>query len=499
MADKAVEFVQSFCTHVKGSFTGRPFLLDAWQAEIVREAFGRKTLLGKRRYKHIWIEAPRKSGKTTFAAAIAVYMLLVDNESDAEAYIFGPSASRARLCMNIMKMMIDNDEDMRSVCAVRANQIHYKDSSIALGSASVMSISGSNVSFAVLDDVQEIISKEGYETLVACSAAREEPLFLYLAAAGGGCSFASEMHEYAVGVATGNILDQAWLVRIFAADPKDDWTDPEVWKKAHPGLGRSISQRFVREQCLRALHNPGYIELFRRIYLNVWTDQIGAWLDMGSWDQCAFELDEHKFAGRTCRIGLDLSTTTDLTALVVVFREVNDGYTIFSLPFCPGETIRKRTQVDRVDYELWRDQGFLVATEGNVVDYSVVRDTIERLCEAYDVREVAYDQWGSSMLISQLIERGIRCTPVNQDASTMSRPVDELERVLREGTLRHDGNPVLRWCASNVILARTASGFAKPSKRRSRDRIDLIISALMAISRFVASPDISTGGDCTSA
>lgn len=488
-ADKAVHFVEHFCSHVKGSYAGKPFLLNDWQCTLVREAFGRKSTDGTRRYKHIWVEAPRKSGKTTFAAALLLYMLLVDKEKDTEACIISPSVSISSVCMNIVKRMIENNSDMRDVCAVRANEVFYKCNRISLVSGASSSLSGRDVSFAVLDDLQEGLSREVYEMLVSCAASRDQPLFLYLAAVGDPYSIAAEMHRYAVEITTGNVLDSSWLIRIFGATSDDDWTDPEVWARAHPGLDQSVSRHFLREQCLRALNTPGYVDVFRRLYLNVWTEESVAWLDMSSWDSRRAPIHRNDVIGRSCIIGLDLSTSTDLTAVVAVFREANGGYTLLSFPFCPEEAIRKRVRLDKVAYDQWRDKGFLVATEGNVIDYTVVRDKILALYAEYSVQEIAYDRWGSSMLINQLVQEGVHCTPVNQDALTMSRPAEELERVLSEGTLRHDGNPVLRWCASNVILERNALGVSKPSKRKSRDRIDLIISALMAISRFLILSD----------
>ncbi len=466
-AGKAVRFIEKFCSHVKGSYSGKPFLLNDWQTALVREAFGRKTTDGIRRYRHVWVEAPRKSGKTTFAAALLLYMLLVDKERNTEACIVAPSNNISGACMNIIKMMIENNADMQDVCEVRATEVLYKCNRISVIAGARSSLTGRDVSFAVLDDLQEGLSSEAYEMLVACSASREQPLFIYLAAAGDPLSVAAEMHKYAADIAAGNVFDPTWLIRIFGAMPNDDWTDPEVWARAHPGLDQSMSRHFLREQCLRALNTPGFVDVFRRLYLNVWIEEFVGWLDMSSWDRCRAPIRRNDLVGRSCIIGLDLSTSRDLTAVVVVFRGADGGYTLLSFPFCPDEAIQQRIRLDKVAYHEWRDQGFLVATEGNVVDYAVIRDKILDLHAEYSVQEIAYDRWGSSMLINQLVQEGVHCTPVNQDALTMSRPAKELERALSEGTLRHDGNPVLRWCASNVILARNAQGVAKPSKRKS--------------------------------
>lgn len=491
-AARAVYFIEHFCSHVRGSFAGQSFTLAAWQKSLIREMFGRKSSDGTRQYKHVWIEAPVKSGKTTLAAAIALYMLLVDREQGAESYIAAPTLSAAKMSFNIIKRMIENCDDMSIVCTTKAETISYKDNYLSILSGSGSRATGIDASFIMIDNIQDGFSDAIYETLVSSMASRKQPLILYLASATDRKCLAWNLHNYAISVVGGDVVDPSWLVCIFSADADDDWTDPRVWQKVHPGLGQSISSSFLREQCLRALHNPGYASAFKRLYLNVWTDNEAGWLNLATWDKCQVRVDTGALSGRSCKIGLDLSSCTDLTAVVAVFPDLDGGYSTVCFPFCPEENIKKRSRVDGVDYEAWRDGGFITATEGNIVDYRTVRDKIMQLCQMFDVEEVAFDRWGASMLISDLVAAGVRCTPVNQDALSMARPAQELERALQEGVFRHDGNPVLRWCATNVKMVEDGCGGFKPSKRRSKDRIDLVIALLIALSRF---PRITASSD----
>jgi phage terminase large subunit-like protein len=486
-ARTAVHFIEEYCTFVKGERAGQRFYLQEWQAEIVRSIFGCKLLDGRRRYRCVWIDAPRKSGKSTLAAAILLYMLLVDKEHNAEIYLISSTMRQAAVSLNIAKDMVENDRDMQDVCTTYRNEIHYGNNTIVTLTASSSSVLGRDISCAVLDDMQGGLTAELLDNLISSMAARRQPLLIYLATAGWSQNFvARELHQYAKDIQCGKKKDPSWLVCTFGAKEQDDWTDPMVWKRAHPGLGYTISLNFLQEQCARALRTPVYAQSFKRLYLNIWTQRSSQWLDSAMWDECGADLDRESLTGRSCRIGLDLSSTTDLTAAVVVFSDYDGGYTVLSFSFCPNDSIRRRSHIDNVNYEKWKDEGYLIATEGNVVDYCVVKNKILDLCKAYDVREVAYDRWGSSMLITELVDSGIRCVPVSQNATTLSAAALDLERVVKNRKLRHDNDPVLRWCASNVHVETKSDGSLKPSKRRSRERIDLIIALLLAISRIVA-------------
>jgi phage terminase large subunit-like protein len=210
---------------------------------------------------------------------------------------------------------------------------------------------------------------------------------------------------------------------------------------------------------------------------------------MKKWGRCGrAPLDEGALVGRECRAGLDLSTTTDLSALVLVFRDDDNGYTVLPFAFCPAATIPERQRRDRVDYASWREHGFLIATEGNTIDHEAIRLKVLELARIYRIRELAYDRWNSSMLISRLVSDGLSCVPVAQSNSAMNASARDLERVLAENKLRHGGHPILRWCAGNAVPHVDASGDIRPSKSKSAERIDLLVATLMAISRHLVAP-----------
>ncbi|MGZ9204862.1 MAG: terminase large subunit [Nitrospira sp.] len=482
LSERVQSFIQRYCTHVRGSHTGQPFLLASWQKELVTTLFSTLSGDGRRQYKIVWLEAPRKSGKTTLAAALMLYMLLVDEEAGAEIVISSSSSSNAAVCFNIARSMVENDVSMSAVCCIRSRAISYKNNSIRLVSGPARALGGMNLSMAVVDDVQNVLQKDYHETLRCCMAARRSPIILYLASAGYDKSALGwELHRYARSVMDSEIEDRTWLVRIHAAEAEDDWTDPKVWKKSHPGLGLTISEAFIREECIRALRAPGNVDAFRRSFLNVWTEDSQRWLDMEKWDSCQRAINWDQYAGRRCRIGLDLSATTDLTAVVVAFGEADGGYALLPFAFCPEEAVDRRSRRDGVDYRQWVDRGFLTATSGNAVDYLSVQEKILNLCNRYDVVEVLYDKWCASMLVGELLDRGLACLPVKQDSGSMTAAIRELEQVVEDRRLRHDGHPILRWCASNTCIKANSAGEIKPAKHRSRDRIDVAVASMFAL------------------
>jgi phage terminase large subunit-like protein len=484
LAVRVHTFIKKYCTHVGGSRTGEPLFLAPWQQELVSALFGEVGCDGSRKYQIAWLEAPRKTGKTTLAAALMLYMLLVDEEPGAEIAVCSSTTASASFCFNMARQMVESNADMSSVCSVRSKSISYKNNNARLASAS--SLRGADLSMAIIDDVQYVTQMDLHETLTLCMTARRNPIILYLASAGSRCALGWDLHRHACSIRKGQTRDPSWLVRIYGAEREDDWTDPSVWKKAHPGLGVTIGESFFRDECIRAMAVPGNVDAFRRSFLNVWTQQSSHWLDMAKWDGCRQAIDWERYAGKPCKVGLDLSATTDLTAIVAVFAETDGGYTLLPFAFCPDEAVGRRSMRDGVDYREWINAGFLTATAGSSIDYAAVLEKVLSLCSEYDVTEVLYDKWCASMLVGGLIGRGIACTPVKQDAASLNPAVRELERAVEEGRLRHDGNPVLRWCTSNTRVEANAAGDIKPTKRRSRDRIDLTAASLFAIAGHLA-------------
>jgi len=269
---------------------------------------------------------------------------------------------------------------------------------------------------------------------------------------------------------------------IFAKDDNGDWTDPEQWAKANPSLGTTVTIDFLEREYKKALETPSYQNTFRRLYLDEWTSQETRWLDMEKWDAIDTPLDFAELEGAKCYAGLDLATSIDIAAFVMVFP-IGDTFQVLPFFWIPEENMRDRELKDRVPYERWVRQGYMTATPGNVINYDMIREDIKRLATKYDIREVAFDRWGATQITQELEAEGFCMVRFGQGFSSMSQPTKELQRLTLDRKLIHGNNPVMRWMADNLIVSQDPTGRIKPNRAKSREKIDGIVALVMALDR----------------
>jgi phage terminase large subunit-like protein len=490
-ADRAVAFFETCLTHTKGEMAGKPLMLDDWERDrIVRPLFGWKRADGTRRYRKIFVFVARKNGKSTLCAGIALYLLHADREMGAEVYSAAADREQAAIVFDVAKQMVIQSPPLRERTEVyRRSMVHLESaSSYKVLSADAFTKHGLNASGVVVDEVHTQRNRELIDVLSTSVGSRRQPIEVYITTAGyDRNSICWELYDYAVRVSKGIIQDDAFLPVLYQADPDDDWTDETIWAKANPGLGHSIKLDYLRAECKKAQEIAAYENTFKRLHLNIWTAQENRWLRIEqTWDPCATPLPALELMrGRKAWLGVDLSTTTDITAVVALIADPDepDEYDVLPLFFVPNERILLRARRDRVPYDLWRDQGHLIATEGDVVDYEVVREHIRELGEVLDIQEIAIDRWNSTGLQTQLTGDGFTVVQFGQGFASMSAPTKELERLLLLKALRHGGHPVLRWMADNVAVNQDPAGNIKPDKAKSTERIDGIVALVMAIGR----------------
>ena len=493
-AQRAVDFFAQCCTHSKGPLAGKPFVLDKWQErDIVRPLFGWKRPDGTRKYRKAYIEIPRKNGKSTLCAGLGLYLLLADNETSAEVYSAASDREQAAIVFDAAKSMVTANPELSEMVELyrRSMVCPSTASSYKVLSADAYTKHGLNASGIVFDELHAQPNRELFDVLTTSTGARVQPLEVYITTAGyDRHSICWEMHEYALKVRDGIIEDDSFLVAIYAADEKDDWTSPKTWAKANPGLGKSISKEYLERECARAKEIPAYQNTFRRLHLNQWTEQETRWLDMAVWDRNDKPVDETALRGRSCFGGLDLSSTQDITALVWIFPpEDDEPYQVVSRFFVPEEGIPKRSRRDRVPYDQWVAEGLITATEGNVVDYNFLKKQIIEDCAAFRVKELAFDRFNATQLVTDLTNEGVPMVPFGQGFVSMSAPTKELEKLLLGGRVAHSGNPVLRWMASNVSVRQDPAGNLKPDKSKSTEKIDGIVALCMALGRAIVQPE----------
>jgi len=476
------KFFAEFLKHGKGVHAGEPFILLPWQKEIITALYGTYTKEGLRRYRNGLILIPRKNGKTTLCAGLCLYELLF-GDANGEVYACANSRDQARIIFGIATDMVSSSPALSKTIKVYKNALYNPKnrSTFRVLSRDANTALGLNASFVIFDELLAAPDDALYNSMVTSMGARKQPLMLSISTAGfSKASFLYQLVEHGERVNHGIIKDDTFYAKIYGLKEGQDWTKEETWKACNPSLGHTISVEFFRTEYNRAKEFTRFENAFKVLYLNAWIDLAKSWISDGQWMECGGEIKLDDFKGDSCYAGLDLSSTTDLTSLSLCFYK-NDKYNIFTFPFCPSDNILMRSRRDKVPYEQWSKEGHLYTTPGNATDYDFVIKKIQELGTMFDIKGICIDRWNSSFLSTKLMESGFNVIAFGQGFASMASPVRALERLVLSKDLVHDNHPVLRWCLSNVLLKVDASGNAKCDKAKSRDRIDSVISMLMAL------------------
>ena len=495
-AQHALEFFPKYLRHTKGRWAGKPFDLLPWQSELISKLFGTLKPDKTRQYNTAYVEIPKKNGKSELAAGIALYLLFADHEPGAEIYSAASDRDQASIVFNVATQMVRYNRELSTRCKIIESTkriIHNSTQGVyRVVSSEAYSKHGYNVHGVVFDELHAQPTRDLWDVLTKGSGdARTQPLFFAITTAGyDRHSICWEVHDYARQVRDGIINDPSFLPVLYYADEEDDWTDKKVWEKCNPSMmslyqdGDGIlDAKTIRSACSRAENNPAEENTFRRLRLNQWVKQESRFLPMASWDACGEPFDLEDLRGKQCFAGLDLASSVDIAALVLAFDI--DGL-VHLLPFfwVPAENIEKRSKTDKVPYDQWVAEGFLMATPGNVIDYATIRHDINELSKEYEIREVAFDRWGAVEMSQNLTEDGFTMVDFGQGYRSMSPPTKELLKLVLAGTMRHGGQPVLRWMADNVMVTVDPAENVKPDKSKSTERIDGIVASIMAIDRL---------------
>ena len=440
-----------------------------------------------RRYREAFIFEPRKCGKTELAGGLGNLLTFADGEPAAQVYCAAADREQARLVFNAAKSMVLAEPELLARGRVFLNSIVVEatGSVLKVVSAEAYTKHGVNAHGVIIDELHAQPNRELVDVLTTSTGARRQPLIIYITTADFDReSICNEKYDYACKVRDGIITDPAFLPVIYEAKRDDDWTSPAVWARANPNLGVSVSREYLERECKRAQETPTYENTFKRLHLNLRTQQDVRWLSIETWDACGDEpVDESALVGQACFAGLDLSTTTDVSALSLVFPDSDGTVAVVSRFWIPGDNAEKRERRDRVPYQTWCRQGLIDMTPGNVIDYDRIRSAINELGRRFDIREIAIDPWNSTQLALQLQGDGFEVVTFGQGFRDMTAPTKELEKLVMSGKLHHGGHPVLRWMASNVAVETDAAGNLKPSKKKSTERIDGIVATIMALGR----------------
>lgn len=496
-AHRAIRFIETHCTHIKGNrWAGRPFTLIPWQRDLLEKAYGTLNEKGKRQYRTVYCEVGKKNGKSELASCVALIGLVGDDEQGAEVYSAAGDRDQASLVYYPAAQMVRNREVLRNRVKIvdsRRRIIDYKTNSFyQVLSSESFTKHGLNPSTIGFDELHAQKTRELYDVLTeGTDIAREQQLIFIITTAGihDENSIGWEVHEYARQVKEGIIDDPTFLPIIYAAEPDDDWEDPEVWKKANPSLGYIFDMDNLKQHYDAVAQNPARQNNFRRYRLNQWVSQVTRYIPMDHWRACGDAVDPGKLLKRACFGGLDLSSKVDMTAFVLVFPpEGNEKWQILPWYFMPEDNLVERSRADGVPYDMWArgKLPLITLTPGNVIDYGFVEKKIIEASKLYNLREVAYDPWNAMELAVRLENnRGITMVEHRQGFRSMSEPTKKLHAHIMEEKLAHGGHKILTWNADNLEVKIDASENVRPVKANTKQRVDGLIATIMAFGRAI--------------
>jgi len=486
-ASKAINFIEIFCSHTKGELAGKPLLLEDWQKKIIGDLFGWKQENGLRKYRTALIQLPRKNGKTTLAASIICYVLFSEKERGNELYAAAGDRGQANILFSIVSNMVIQNKELSSRAKVFRNSItnESKGNFFQAISSDSKTKHGYSAGCVIMDELHVQPNRDLYDTLLTSTGARIEPLFVSITTAGyNKNSIGWEVYNYAKQVQNKLIEDSSFYSAIYEADLEDDITDEEVWKKANPNYGISLRKEYMRRESQRAVDVPSYQNTFKRLMLNIWTDSQTAWIGAKEWELCQGEVDLQKLKNKECYVGLDLASTRDISALVLLFKE-DEKFIIVPYFFIPEENAKKRSERDKVDYVTWIRDNHIIATNGDVADYNFIKQKILDLGKEYLIQSICYDRWNASQLVIDLQNEGVPMEPFGQGFVSMSAPSKQLEALILGKEIIHDNNPVLKWMIANTVMEEDAAGNIKPSKKKSSEKIDGTVALVMALGSYM--------------
>jgi phage terminase large subunit-like protein len=489
-------FFERCLTHHKGELSGSPFLLSPWQYDgIIKPLFNAKNPDGSRQYRTCFVEVPRKNGKSTLAAGIALYLLFADGEPGAEVVSAAADREQARIVFDLAVNMVQASPVLSARSTIYRSHIETKSGSIyKVISAEAYSKHGMNLHGIIFDEIHAQPNRELWDVLTTATVSRKQPLTFAITTAGHDrSSLCYELHTYAKNILEGSVEDPTFLPVIYAAEPDEDWAIEPTWKKANPGYGVSVKPEYFVNAVREAKILPNKEQAFRRLHLCQWTESYSRWIALDRWDACQAE-ETYDREGNSCSlaeslrfkecyVGLDLASNVDLAAMSLLFPGEDGEYSVLLYSFAPAEADRKRERANKPRFNNWARDGWIGINEGNSIDYEAIRKKLHELAEQYQVKEVAIDRWNATHLITLLQEDGFTVVPFGQGMASMTGPTKEFESLVLDGKLKHDGNPVLRWNVANVVIEEDAAGNRKPNKARSSDKIDGVVATLMALGR----------------
>jgi phage terminase large subunit-like protein len=488
--------------HTKGAWAsrGERLIMQPWQVFLTVSIFGwtiKET--GLRRYRRALLLVPRKNGKSAWAAAVGLYMFAVDGEHGAEVYSGATTERQAHEVFRPAKIMAMRNPELREHFGIQVNakNLHVLRTESRFEPVIGKPGDGASPHCAIVDEYHEHDTDDLMATMETGMGARDQPLVLVITTAGSDISGPCySMVLDARRMLDGIVEDDRLFALMYGIDDTDDWTSLEALVKANPNFGISVSEDFLRAQQQQAINNARHVSRFMTKHLNRWVNAKTAYFNIQRWLESevpGLSLDD--FKGQPCRLGLDLASKVDIAALELTFKldgcdcakaselvEAGFKYARFGRYYLPAATVEAG---ENEHYQAWLQRGLLTQTDGEMIDYTVIRDDILGIRDDFQLEEVDYDPDQARMMISELQAEGIPCAEVTATMKNFSEPMKEMEAMIRERAIAHDGDEVFTWMLSNVVTKENHRDQVYPRKDRPENKIDGPVAHIMALGRWM--------------
>jgi len=493
-AQHAVDFIQQL-KHTKGKWAGKPFILFDWQDELIRKIFGTINENGHRIIRKCYVEIPKKNGKSELAATIALYLLFADREPGAEVYSAASDREQAAIVFDVAAQMVRYNKTLDDNCRIIDSRkrivVPSTNSFYHVLSADVPNKHGFNTHGVIFDELHTQAKRDLWDVLTEGSGdARVQQLIFAITTAGYDReSICWEIHQYAEKVRKEIIDDPHFYSVVYGLPESENWESEENWYKVNPSMDKIIDIEKVRTAYREAKEIPAKQNTFRRLRLNQWTQQSTRWIDLALWDRVKDEVNEENLIGKICYGGLDLSAVSDITAWVMIFPYGDsDDIDVLARFWCPEERLYETSNKYQNQYRTWKQEGYLLTTPGNAIDYNFVKKQILEDAKKFNLQSMNIDRLFQGYQLAMELEdelSGVTNVAVmGMGFISMATPVKDFESKVLKGKIHHGNNPVLRWMMDNIVVKMDEAGNYKPDKRNSQGKIDGIVALIMALERM---------------
>lgn len=490
-ANKVCRFIE-LLPHIKGPKAGEPIVLEPWQVFILTTVFGWVKADGSRRFRRVYIEVPRGNGKSALSSGVGLYMLCGDGEGGAEVYSFATTRDQAKIVFGDAQNMARRTPGLRTHFGVDVNahniNVLRTASKFEALSAEGSTLDGLNTHFACVDELHAHKTRAVYDVVETSIGKRMQSLLWVITTAGSNrAGICYEVRGFVIKVLAGVAKDESQFGIVFGLDEEDDWTTEEALIKANPNWGISVMPEVLLPLQAKAMTMPSAANNFKTKHLNEWVNADTAWMDMRAWDACKDPtLDPEQFAGEPTYVALDLASKVDIAAKVALHERTIDGkahYFVFGQYYLPRDTVERG---ENSQYQGWEHMGLLTVTDGAVIDFDVIEQDLLADCSRFEVREVPYDPFQATQLSTRMAAQGVPMVEMRPTVLNFSEPMKQLEALVLQGRLHHNGDPVLAWMMSNVVAHMDAKDNIYPRKERPENKIDGVVALIMALGRALA-------------